>query len=326
MILAGDVGGTKILLEVGQFRTGRWEPALARRFTDRDFAGFPAALAAFLDEWNSTRAKGDRITAAAFGVAGPVVGNRVQMTNLPWIVDGAAVAKRFAIPKVRVVNDLEAMAHGIDFLAPRELRTLQPAKPEKGSGNSPRVVIGVGTGLGIAFSVPTGGGMQEVAGEGGHCGFAPATDQQAALWRFIFDAEGCVSAESILSGRGLHRVYAFMCDAHQHASTLGADATPEQITHAALDGDALCSATLDLFVECLGNVAGGYALALMARGGVYLAGGIVAKFAARVATERFRAAFRGKSPHAKILARIPVRAVTSERVALFGAARFALEA
>ncbi len=325
MILAGDVGGTKILLEVGRLRTGRWEPVLARRFTDRDFAAFPAALAAFLAEWNSTRAKGARITAAAFGVAGPVVGNRVQMTNVPWVVDGAAIAKRFAIPKVRVVNDLEAMAHGIDSLAPRELKTLQPGK-EKGPGEFPRVVLGVGTGLGVAFSVPTKAGLQEVAGEGGHCGFAPATDEQAALWRFIFDAEGHVSAESILSGQGISRIHAFLWSAHAQTGRLGKDATPEEITQAALDGDAMCVATLDLFTECLGNVAGDHALALLARGGVYLAGGIVAKFAARMAGERFRTAFRGKSPHAKILARIPVRAVTSERVALLGAARFASEA
>ncbi len=322
MILAGDVGGTKILLEVGQLRTGRWEPAFARRFEDARFAAFPTALAAFLAEWNATRARRDRVTAAAFGVAGPVIANRVKMTNLPWVVDGAAIARRFGIPKVRVVNDLAAMAHGIDALGTRELRTLQRGKA---SDAEPRVVLGVGTGLGIAFSVPTGAGLREVAGEGGHAGFAPATEEQAALWRSIFAAEGHVSAESILSGQGIRRIHAFLWRTHGKVGKVGVDAAPEEITQAALEGDPICGATLDLFVDCLGNVAGDHALALMARGGVYLAGGIVAKFAARMATERFRAAFRGKSPHAEILARIPVRAVTSERVALLGAARFASE-
>lgn len=318
MIVAGDVGATKILLEVGQSRTGRWKPVLARRFAAEAYADFPAVLEAFLDEWKRSRAKGRRIAAAAFGVAGPTCGNRVRMTNRGWLVDGPAIAKRFRIPKVRVVNDLAAMAHGIERLGPRELVTIQPGK---GSASQPRVVLGVGTGLGIAYLVPVDGRLREVAGEGGHCGFAPATREQAALWRSIFEAEGRVPAESILSGQGLCRIHAFLRGAHDRA-----DATPEQITQAALGGDALCGAVLDLFVECLGSVAGDHALALMARGGVYLAGGIVAKIASRMGTERFRTAFRGGSPHAGILARIPVRAVTSERLALLGAARLALEA
>ena len=119
MILAGDVGATKILLEVGAERSGRWEGAHARRFQTADAANFSAVLAEFLREWGEIRRGSQRITAAAFGVAGPAQGNRVKMTHRPWTVDGDAIARRFPIPKVRVVNDLAAVARGIDAVDAR---------------------------------------------------------------------------------------------------------------------------------------------------------------------------------------------------------------
>jgi len=319
MILAGDVGATKILLEVGRSRSGRWETALVRRFATEDAASLEPVLDEFLRDW---RAKpGARsITAAAFGVAGPVEDNRVKMTNRPWVVDGARIARRFRIPRVRVVNDLAAIAHGIPWIGPKGLATIQAGRA---SESDPRVVIGVGTGLGIAYLVPANGTLNEVAGEGGHMGFGPATLEQAELWRWIFDSGTRVSAESILSGHGLARVHAYVRAKGEHPGKLR-DPSPEQITEAGLDGsDAACGAALNLFVECLGTVAGDHALATMARGGVYLAGGIVAKIVPRLQHGRFRDAFCAKPPHSAILARIPVRAVTAERVGMLGAARLA---
>lgn len=320
MILAGDVGGTKILLEVGDSRTGRWEPGFSRRFATEGAENFAAVLTSFLEEWNAGKPAGARITAAAFGVAGPAIGNKVKMTNRPWTLDGDVIASRFRIPKVRVVNDLVATAHGIEWVPTRECVTIQPGRA---ADDAPRVVMGVGTGLGISYLVPVAGEWREMAGEGGHAGFAPATPQQADLWRCVFDAYGRASAERIVSGPGLANCYAFVRDRAIHASSPDR-LLPEHISQRATEeNDAMCNAALDLFVECLGTVAGDHAIAAMARGGVYLTGGIVAKLVSRLQHSRFREAFCAKSPFDSVLMRVPVRAVTSERVALLGAARIA---
>jgi len=321
VILAGDVGATKILLEVGESRTGRWEPVLSRRFATEGAANFSAILEAFLDECRAARA--GRITSAGFGVAGPATGNRVKMTNRPWVVDGDTIAQRFHVPRVRVVNDLVASAHGIPWVSSRETVSIQPGRAME---DEPRVVMGVGTGLGISYLVrDSDGKLREVAGEGGHAGFAPGTPEQAELWRSIFASCGRCSAEMVVSGPGLANIYAFLRGTGVHPTSLPSP-LPEKITQAALDGsDPLCAAALELFVECMGTVAGDHALAAMARGGVYLTGGIVGKVLPRLQSGRFREAFCAKSPFSALLMKIPVRAITSERVGLLGAARLALE-
>lgn len=323
MILAGDVGATKILLEVGESRTGRWEPMLSKRYATEGAANFSVILEGFLDEWRGSRPNaGYRITAAGFGVAGPASGNRVKMTNRPWVVDGDAIASRFHLPRVCVVNDLVASAHGIPWISPKECVTLQPGRAME---SEPRVVIGVGTGLGVSYLVSVDGKLREVAGEGGHAGFAPATLQQAELWQSLFRAYGRASAEMVVSGPGLANIYEFLQGAGVHPVTLRSP-LPEKITRSALDrSDPLCDAALELLVECLGSVAGDHALSAMARGGVYLTGGMVAKILPRLSSARFREAFCAKAPHSALLMRIPVRAVTSERVGVLGAARLAQE-
>ena len=321
MILAGDVGATKILLEVGESRTGRWEPAFARRYATEGAVSFSAILEAFLDEWR-TEAGGRRITCAGFGVAGPVTGNRAKMTNRPWVIDGEALSARHRVPKVRVANDLVAAALGIEWVPAGECVTIQPGRA---SETEPRVVLGVGTGLGIAYLVPVGGKLRAVPGEGGHAGFAPATQAQMELWQAIHRAAGRVSCESILSGHGLANIYSFLHGQGAHPGTQPA-LLPERITEAATQrNDPLACAALELFVECLGTVAGDHALATMARGGVYLAGGIAAKIVAQLQQGRFREAFCAKAPFSALLMKIPVRVITSERVAVLGAARLVLE-
>ena len=322
MILAGDVGATKILLEVGEFRSNRWESRLARRYASAGAESFPAILTAFLGEWNREREKSQRIGAAAFGVAGTTQGNKVKMTHRPLTVDGDAIASRFLIPGVRVVNDLAAAAHGIDLLGPRDLLTIQSGKaaPEE-----PRVVMGVGTGLGIAYLVPAAKGMQVVPGEGGHANFAPATLQQSRLWQSIFAAHGRVAAEDVVSGMGLRHVFAFMRDGEAHAKGEPEDTiTGEWIAERAAQGDLVCSGALDLFFECLGNVAGDHALATMARGGVYLCGGVITRLHGRLRESRFSEAFCAKGVYSGTMMKIPVRAVTSERVVLLGAAKLVM--
>ena len=305
MILAGDVGATKILLEVGDFRSDRWESKLGRRYATTEIDNFPNLLTSFLGEWNQVRGKDERITGAGFGVAGPALGNKVKMTHRPITVDGDAIGERFLIPKVRVANDLAAAARGIDTLSSRDLVTIQDGKAVPGD---PRVVLGVGTGLGIAYLVPDdNGGYREIAGEGGHAGFAPASVQQAQLWQAIFAHHGRVAAEDVVSGMGLANILSFVEEAPREAIDAGRFAENQ--------------AALDLFAECLGNVAGDHALAVMARGGVYLMGGVITRVHARLSAQRFSEAFCAKGAHSAALMKIPVKAVTNERIALLGAAK-----
>jgi glucokinase len=311
VILAGDVGATKILLEVGELRSGKWRAAHSQRIAMADVANFPEAISAFLAGWDAVKPPRARITAAGFGVAGPAEGNKVRMTHRPWVIDGDVLARRFAIARVRVVNDLAAGANGLDWLAPKDFAVIQPGKA---SAVDPSVVLGVGTGLGVAYLVPGPKGSRIVPGEGGHVGFSPCGEPQLKLLEFILGRRGRVEAEDIASGAGLPTIHEFLGYGHADAATIGAGA---------LAGDADCVATVDLFTDCLGNVAGDQALALMARGGVFLAGGVLAKIAPALKKERFRAAFCAKGAFSSQLMRIPVRAVLNERVALLGAARFA---
>jgi glucokinase len=320
VILAGDVGATKILLELGELRSGRWDTALARRYSTAEAESFSSVLAAFLGEWNRRRSRSDRITAAGFGVAGPREGNRVKMTHRPRSVDGSRISSEFLIPAARVVNDLEACAHGIAWLGARDCAVIQPGKayPE-----DPAVVLGVGTGLGVAYLVPDGEAGRVVPGEGGHAGFAPASVAQAALWHSITASHGRCSAEDVVSGRGLVNVFAHVRGTGGHPRCgLEEPVLAEHITKHAED-EAECAAALDLFVECLGTVAGDLALAAMARGGVYIAGGVAAQLVERIREGRFREAFCAKGPMSAMMMRIPVRVVKSARVGVLGAARVA---
>ena len=313
MILAGDVGATKILLEAGDFRSERWQPVLARRFLIDDFPHFYAVIAAFLKEWEAVKPRRARLTAAGVGIAGPVQAHKVKMTHRPWTIDAAALSRRFAIPKAILLNDLAAAATGIAALPARDMVTIQPGKVDP---DAPRAVLGVGTGLGVAYLVPRDGGYQVVPGEGGHVGFSPGSVEQADLWQGMFRLHGRVEAEMICSGMGITNVYEVLKGERARRE-------PAWISENASKGDATCAHALDLISECLGNVAGDHALAVMARGGVYLAGGVVAKIAQTFNTQRFREAFCAKGAFSSHLMKIPVKLVTNERLALIGAARAA---
>jgi len=324
VILAGDVGGTKILLEVGELRSGRWQPAFTRRYAADEVVSFLDVMKHFLAEWEREKPDGASITAGAIGVAGPQEGNLIKMTNRPWSVDGDAIALRCRIPQFRVMNDLAASASGVAALGKDELVTLQPGDA---LDTAPRVVIGVGTGLGVAYLVPHGGRTKVVPGEAGHVGFAPETPEQAELWRALFTALGRVEVEDVVSGRGLSNIHDFL--ARRSNAGIGIEHAPKDpawITENALSGgDSVCVAALDLFAECLGDVAGNHALSVMARGGVFLAGGVIAKIANGFNTPRFRSAFCAKGAFSAHLMRIPVHAVLSEKLPVLGAARAAME-
>jgi glucokinase len=284
-------------------------------------------LQMFFSEWTAQQRPSPRIARACFGVAGPVSDNRVQMTNLPWSIDGDAIAEHFGIARVTVVNDFAAAAKGIELLRPADLVTLQSGEPVAGA---PRVVIGPGTGLGVAYVVRAAQGYLVVAGEGGHAGFAPATPEAFDLYHDLYLRQGRVSSEDVVSGRGLVRIYEFLCRRDNKppaiAGGLSADGGPAAIAHAALElGDPMCLRALDLFIFCFGALAGDHALSVMARGGVYIAGGIAPKILPRLRKDGFCAAFNAKGGHSAVVGKIPVFVITNEKLGLLGAALLANE-
>jgi glucokinase len=246
------------------------------------------------------------------------------MTNLPWRLDAGAIAAEFGIGRVLLVNDFEAAASGIEALAPADSAILQRGEPLP---QAARVVIGAGSGLGVAYALPQGQHYQVIAGEGGHAGFAPADDEQMRLWQSLHAQFGRVSVEHVVSGPGLARIYAFLCAGLVQAPALRESVRAEgaaAISRLALEqNDTLACRALDLFIACYGAAAGDHALAVSARGGVYIAGGIAPKILGRLAAGGFMAAFNAKGVHAHLNLRMPVRVVTTERLGLLGAALIA---
>ncbi|HEY5293258.1 MAG TPA: glucokinase [Burkholderiales bacterium] len=327
MILAGDIGGTKALLLLAALRQGRPEPVLERRYAVASYSGFSAMLARFLEECRQHRGRDARLASACFGAAGPVSAGCIQMTNLPWRLDAGAIAAEFGIGRVLLVNDFEAAATGVEALGQGDSAILQRGEPLP---RAARVVIGAGSGLGVAYALPQGKHYQVIAGEGGHAGFAPADDEQTRLWRALHAQLGRVSVEHVVSGPGLVRIYEFLRATLPEAPALKEGVRAEgaaAISRYALEhGDALACRALDLFISCYGAAAGDHALAVTARGGVYIAGGIAPKILSRLAAGGFMAAFNAKGAHAQMNLRMPVQVVTTERLGLLGAALIAARA
>lgn len=316
MRLVGDIGGTKALLAL--FDEGGC--AFERRYPCNDFPSFAAMLERFRSDARAFLGASARVASACLGVAGPVEARRARLTNLPWDVD----ARDLGVPRVRLLNDFEASAHGLACLGPEDLVTLQAGSPRAAA---PRLLIGAGTGLGVAYAVGRGRSLRVLPGEGGHAAFAPADDLQDALWRHLRGALGRVELEHVVSGAGLERIYGFLRDTGRHPESaatrqaIAAGDAPAAIASAAMQtGDALAGAALDLFVSCYGAAAGDHALAVLARGGVFVAGGIAPKILPRLSEGAFLAAFNAKGAFAPAARACPVHIVTNERLCLLGAA------
>jgi glucokinase len=324
MIIAGDIGGTKTLLALFAPDGDRRTPRLERHYVSRDYADLASLLARFREDAAAALGERPRLTRACFGIAGPVEGARVKVTNLPWEIDAYALARALDIERVRLLNDFVAAAYGIEALGAGDLVTLQHGEPLPGAA---RVVLGAGTGLGIAYVIPDDGGYRVLPSEGGHAGFAPADEDQAALWRHLHAASGRVELEHVLSGNGLARIYEFLRAAGRHPESealareiAAGDAAAAIARNAMSRDDPLASAALDLFVACYGAAAGDQALTIAARGGVYIAGGIAPKILPRLAAGGFVAAFNAKGEFAALARKMPVRVVTNEKLGLLGAA------
>ncbi len=323
MRVAGDIGGTTTRLSL----LGAGDVRFERRFESSAFPAFDALLARFFAEARTALGEAPRIDAACFGVAGPVAHDRVQVTNLPWEIEGPALALAFGIGRVALVNDFVANAHGIAELGPADLATLQPGEPVD---DAPRLLIGAGTGLGVCLVVRVSGGDRIVPSEGGHVAFAPADEEQTALWRSLHARLGRVELEHVVSGPGFVRIYEHLRESGRHPVGIAlerelaaGDRAAAIARHALEHADPLAAAALDLFIACYGAAAGDHALTLIARGGVYVAGGIAPRILPRLAAGGFVGAFNDKGAFSVLTRTIPVHVVLNERLGLLGAARIA---
>src|SRR6185437_7910562 len=295
MILAGDAGGTKSNLGLFDTKSGKLVRVAHKHYPSKEHAGFEEIVRDFVATQNESQ-----ITAASFGIAGAVVSNRVRAANLPWVVDGAKLAALLKLTRVKIINDVEATAYGISALEPSELVELH-AGVDAPEAN--RAVIAAGTGLGEAVLVWDGGRHVPMATEAGHTDYAPHTEQQAELWKFIKTRGEFVSTESVLSGRGFQVLHEFLAPgaAHPGFENPAMDPAPE-ITRRGMTGEcAACAAALDLWVEIYGAEAGNLALRSVARGGMYVAGGIAVKILPKLRDGRFAAAMKHKEKLAAFL-------------------------
>ncbi len=324
-ILAGDIGGTHTRLRIVECAADDCRTLRDRRFASREYAGFDELLRAFLEDaaWPI-----DRVCLAVAGPVAPAArGQTVRLTNLPWRIETDALARAFGFPRVRLINDFEAVGHGIEALGDDDFVVLQAGEPVR---HAPRAAIGAGTGLGQAILVWQDGRYAPIATEGGHVDFGPTDELQIELARHLLRRHGHASYELVLSGPGLLRLYEFLraaggvAESAALAAALNGGDPAAVLTQAARErSDRLATATVELFIRIYGAQAGNLALAAGARGGLYVAGGIAPRIADLLADGAFLAAFRHKGGMAALAAAIPVKLVMNPDVGLLGAVRAA---
>jgi len=306
LILAGDIGGTKTRL--GLFEPSSPRPVATETFRTAGYEHPAEPVGAFLA---ATRARPAHV---CLGIAAPVQGGVASSVKLPWTVDAEELRLRLGLPAVRLVNDVEANARGIAALEERDLATMHAGAP--GAAGT-RAVVSAGTGLGEAAIWWDGAEHRPGPSEGGSCSFAPRSELEIELLRFLAAETGRVSVGQVCSGPGLQNLYRFFSGEHEAPE-------PAQIAaRAAADRRSAASAAVDLLVSIYGARAGDVALSYGATGGVYLGGGIAPKLLPRLLEGGFMQAFLDKGSLRRMLERIPVHVVLNSDAALIGAALFA---
>lgn len=344
-ILAGDIGGTKTIL-----RLVKAEPSLSQHsipqlttlseqtYPSQDFSDLSPMIEQFLAQSEA----GTTTQAACFGIAGPVIDDTSELTNLSWSLNARRLESEFGINHVALINDFASVGYGILGLEKQDIATLQaaPANPK-----APIAVIGAGTGLGEGFLIPDAKGYHVFPSEGGHADFAPRTPIEFQLLDFLRENMKLerVSVERVVSGTGIVSVYRFLRSLGQHPESSEMAQVfqaweqrgdqPDHlvdpaaaIAQAALQGtDPLCQQALTLFVEAYGAEAGNLALKLLPYGGLYIAGGVAAKILPLLQTEAFLKAFQTKGRVSPLLYKVPIHVVLNPKVGLMGSAIYAAQ-
>ena len=322
LVLAGDVGGTKVAVGLFRAEAGSLRRVHTETFAAAEFDSLEQVLASFFAHADAS--PGD-VDSACVGAAGPVDDNATYTPNLAWEIDGDRTAAAAGLGGLHLINDLAATAEGIGLLSGDQLATLQPGEPDP-EGN--RAVIAAGTGLGMALLPRIDGRWVPVATEGGHQEWAPRTDDEITLLRALrVRYGGRVSVERVVSGPGLVAIYehlrraGFAAKDPELRDRLERTDPAQAISQAARAGtDPLAARALELFVAAYGAAAGDLALVGLASGGLYVGGGIAPKILDALRAGPFLAAFRDKGRFRELVERIPVRVVLDPETALLGAA------
>ena len=318
-VLAGDIGGTNARLALVEVTGGELRIVQRRTVPSTAYPGLAAIVHGFLAD------VGERVDRACFGLACPVVGGICAPTNLPWRIDLGLLPQQLGIPRATIINDFHAVGAGLPFLERADVEVLNEGDAQP---HGPRALIGAGTGLGQGFLTWSGTSFLVHGSEGGHVDWAPLTEVQWRLRAALEREHGRVSVERVVSGGGLLATYRFLLGEYQGdppptaAEILAAG--PEGVTRHALAGtDPVARAALDLFVDAYASAAANLALTVLATGGVYIAGGIAPRILPTLREGGFARAFLAKGRLRRVLERIPVLVITSEEVALLGAASVA---
>jgi glucokinase len=323
MILAGDIGATRIRMAAFETEGNRLECVVEKIYSSHEYGGLPEIIAQFV------RAEGIPVQSACFGVAGPVRDGRSKISNLPWIIDSREVAKQLKLNSVGLLNDLVAYAYGIDALESKDFVTLNAGSADA-EGN--RAVISARTGLGMAGLYWDGYRHHPFGCEGGHSDFAPRNQLEIELLQYLLKKFGRVSCERVLSGPGIRNIYDFLKDAGkaEEPSWLierlrDANDPPALISQLALEKQAaICQEALDIFVSVYGAETGNCALNFMSTGGIFIGGSIAAKILPKMQDPIFMQSFLDKGRMAPLLEDMPVKIVLNDDSGLIGAARYAL--
>ena len=310
-ILIGDIGGTnaRFAILVDSYA----EPKTFPIVQTADYATIDEAIQAAVLDRTSLQPR-----SAVLAVAGPVDGDEIDLTNCDWVVRPRKLIAEMGFSDIVVLNDFEAQALAVVALGEEHLERIGSGAAEE-SGS--RVVLGPGTGLGVAGLVNSRRIWIPVPGEGGHVDMGPRSPRDFEVFLHLEPIEGRISAEQMLCGRGLVNIYRAVAKADEKEPVFS---TPAEITAAGLEGtDPVAVESLDIFVTCLGRLAGDLALIFMSRGGVYLTGGIAQKIVPALKNGKFRAAFEDKAPHSALLATMPVFVITHPTAALTGIAAYA---
>src|SRR5580698_3341432 len=320
MILAGDVGGTKVHLALFDFTDGDLKHTRDQVFPAKQYAGLEEIVKEFVVS--------EKVTAACFGVPGPVRDGRLRLTNLPWTLDSRELARDLGIDYVFLINDLQANGYGIAELGPDQIYTLSEGDTSQVAN---RGLISAGTGLGEAFLVWDGRDYVPYPSEGGHSDYAPRNEDEIDLLRFLRQKyNGRISFERVVSGQGLTNVYEFLRDGKGIEEPLWLAERMRQedpnavITESALKAKSeLCEKTLDMFVSAYGAEAGNLTLKISSVGGLNVGGGIAPRILEKLKDGTFMKAFTDKGRLSQLLVNTPVRVILESRTALIGAAAYA---
>lgn len=314
--MVADIGGSNARFGLVN---ARGLVTFSKTFAVADFPMLEEALNQFLSALRSAGGWAELPTAACFALACPIQGQTFHFTNSPWQVVPDELAAALGLDAVAVINDFAAIGYAVTELAPADWVSLGGGD---GLASEPVGVLGAGTGLGVCSVIPARSGWQPqiVAGEGGHVDFAPQDDLEVALYRYLASRYGHVSVERILSGPGILETYRFLSEALDKPRQQD---SAEAISMSALaGGEVLATETLALFCRVLGSAAGNLALTLGARGGVYIAGGIVPQILGLVQASECRKRFEDKGRFARYLADIPLRVITRDQLGLLGAGAY----